>query len=695
MKISRALSVFTHLIALVGFLSIFMSGGVGLPTVAVFVLALTASFVSELYGKDYFVGGRVSTVLAILLVAYSAAAILLFRLEPFRVVLDFLIFTQVLKLLGKKRMRDVVQIYVLSFFQFLAGAIITISFSFAVAFVLYIAAAIWALMIYEMRKASLDSGARGEGGDPGVVTPMFLSTTFLLSFGIFLLAALIFVTVPRMRGNYLRTDFLRSGDLRSGFSDEVRLGRVGQIKLDSSPVMMVRILNRSVSNLPVPLYWRGIALDEFDGVSWKATGGGRYGGPETAPQARAPGAKGRQGHLAQEVITESLDTDILFAANFPVSYGSVPGGRVAQVNDSYMLPGRISGRIKYLAYSDVYTPPADDLREAGGDYSGIEFERYLQLPPLTPEVSELAHEITAFDANAYGKALAIKRYLLMNYGYTRTLEGGKGEYPLEEFLFDIKEGHCEYFSTAMVVLLREAGIPARVVNGFVGGEWNEHGQFFLVRESDAHSWAEAYFPEYGWVTFDATPEGGVDILASGSFISSYVDYLRYRWNRYVIDFSQRDQIRLFNDIRDRWKWRQGKLTGPSGLFSRPDGTVVALIVLSGIAVWILVTRTGLRALFRRGKGGAPERATVIYGNALKVLSRRGFSRPDYMTPREFSLYLKNSSFPGAGIMDELTDKYLYIRFGGDGDAHEITALESLYRKLKSLKFKGQAPRMTP
>ncbi len=229
MKISRALSVFTHLIALVGFLSIFMSGGVGLPTAAVFVLALTASFVSELYGKDYFVGGRVSTALAILLVAYSAAAILLFRFEPFRVVLDFLIFTQVLKLLGKKRMRDVVQIYVLSFFQFLAGAIITISFSFAIAFVLYIAAAIWALMIYEMRKASLDSGARGGDGDPGVVTPMFLSTTFLLSFGIFLLAALIFVTVPRMRGNYLRTDFLRSGDLRSGFSDEVRLGRVGQI----------------------------------------------------------------------------------------------------------------------------------------------------------------------------------------------------------------------------------------------------------------------------------------------------------------------------------------------------------------------------------------------------------------------------------------------------------------------------------
>ena len=177
MKISRALSVFTHLMALVGFLAVFMSGGVGVPSAVVFFIALAASFVSELYGKNYYVGDRISTILAVLLVVYSAAGIMVFRFEPFRVILDFLIFTQVLKLLGRKRMRDVVQIFLLSFFQFLAGAIITVSFSFAVAFVLYIAAAIWALMAYEMRKGSLESGASGKDGDPGVVTPMFLSTT--------------------------------------------------------------------------------------------------------------------------------------------------------------------------------------------------------------------------------------------------------------------------------------------------------------------------------------------------------------------------------------------------------------------------------------------------------------------------------------------------------------------------------------
>ena len=407
MKISRALSVFTHLMALVGFLSVFISGGVGVPSAVVFFIALAASFVSELYGKNYYVGDRVGAGLAVLLVAYSGAGIIVFRFEPFRVILDFLIFTQVLKLLGKKRMRDVVQIFLLSFFQFLAGAIITVSFSFAIAFVLYIAAAIWALMAYEMRKGSLDSGASGRDCDPGVVTPMFLSTTFLLSFCIFLLAALIFVTVSRMRGNYLRTDFMRSGELRSGFSDEVKLGKVGEIKLDSSPVMMVRILNRAVDTLPAPLYWRGIALEEFDGSWWRATGGGRYGGPEPAPYKRTPEGRGREGHLAQEVITESLDTDVLFAANFPVSYSSVPGGRVAQVTDSFIPPGGLWGRIKYVASSNFYPPQADDLRAAGDDYSEIDPERYLQLPPLAPEVSELALEITSSDRNAYDKALAL------------------------------------------------------------------------------------------------------------------------------------------------------------------------------------------------------------------------------------------------------------------------------------------------
>ncbi len=146
--------------------------------------------------------------------------------------------------------------------------------------------------------------------------------------------------------------------------------------------------------------------------------------------------------------------------------------------------------------------------------------------------------------------------------YTITLKKGTSEFPLEDFLFYGREGHCEYFATAMAVLLRAAGIPTRVVNGFIGGDWNEFGEFFLIRQSDAHSWVEVFFPTYGWVIFDPTPPsiGAAAPRGRESFFFSYLDYLRYRWNRYVVDFNQIDQIRLINKVRGGWDWNRGRLT---------------------------------------------------------------------------------------------------------------------------------------
>lgn len=689
MRISRALSVFTHLIALTGFLSVFISGGASAPAAAVFCLALLISFAGDLYNKPYHLSDRVSALLAVLLVGYCASGIFIFGFETFRVILDFLIYTQVLKLLGKKRMRDIVQIYLLSFFQFLAGTITTISFSFAAAFIIYIAVAIGALMVFEMRKGSLDSGGRGES-DPGVVTPLFLSTTLLVGLCIFLLAALIFVTVPRLKGSYLRADFLRTSELRSGFSDEVMLGRVGEIKLDSSPVMMVRVLDRDVRTLREPVYWRGIALDEFDGRTWRATEGGygllREDADDVIKVGPAP-----DDTFAQEIITESLDTDVLFAADAPASFRSVPGGRIAEINDSYILPGRIAGRMKYYAYSDVSRPSAEELRSAPADYSDIDAARFLTLPPLGPEVRKLAADITSYDATVYDKTLSVKRYLLSNYAYTRTLKEGSGEYPLEEFLFGGREGHCEYFSTAMVVLLREAGIPARVVNGFIGGEWNPHGKFFLIRESDAHSWVEVYFPGRGWVTFDPTPESGdPGGVSAFSFVASYVDYLRFRWNRYVIDFSRRDQARLLSEVRDSWSWQAKKLTGPSGAPPRPDAGTLAALVAAVLVLWVFITKPGIRLLIPGRSSPPSSRASEVYKKALAHLSKKGFPRPGHMTPREFSRHLKRSSYPGWRTMDELTDKYMRLRFGDvrgplDTDEEDLRLLGRLYRDLKAQK----------
>ena len=284
--------------------------------------------------------------------------------EPFKGILEFLILVQVLKLLGRKNMRDIMQIYALSFFQFIAGTIITVNFSYAAAFVIYIAVAVCAVIVFEMRRGALESGGPGSD-EPELVTPPFLGTSIVLGICILLTAALIFISVPRLGGSYFSSGFLRTGELRSGFSDEVRLGRVGEIKLDGSPVMTVRVLNRDISDVPYPVYWRGVALDEFDGESWRAGSAGyRIYKPGPAGRVIVGGrpAGGVKDIIEQEIITEPLDTDVLFSANLPVGFGSVPGGRVAALNDSYSLHDRVSYRIKYYAVSDIGVPSPGELR---------------------------------------------------------------------------------------------------------------------------------------------------------------------------------------------------------------------------------------------------------------------------------------------------------------------------------------------
>lgn len=686
MRVSSALTIFTHLLALAGFLSISLTGSVGLPLAVIFSAALVLSFCNERFGKDYYLGHGLSNALALLLVVYIGFSVFFLGRELFRGIIEFLILLQALKLLCRKRMRDVMQIYALSFFQFIAGTVITVNFTFSAAFVVYMAVAVCAVIVFEMRRSALESDAPA-ADDPRLVTPPFLGTAFLLSVCILLTSVLIFVSVPRLRGSYFSSGLLSAGELRSGFSDEVRLGRVGEIKLDGSPVMMVRVLGRDISDVPYPLYWRGVALDEFDGVSWRS---GDLSGKTYRPDSEgelvvgSPAADPKD-MLGQEIITEPIDTDVLFSANVPVTFSSVPGGRVSALNDSYSLTDRMSYRIKYRALSNIHTPSPRELR-SDRSTDDEDMEAYLQLPRLSDRVRDLALNITSIEDNRYDKALSVKRYLLTNYSYTRTLERGATEYPIEEFLFDRKEGHCEYFATAMVVLLREAGVPSRIVNGFVGGTPNGHGNFYLVRESDAHSWVEVYFPGHGWVSFDPTPEGR-DTPQDGflAAAASYIDYLRFRWNRYVIDFSERDQMRLLAEAGDKWRFKGKTLLRGQDVRSLLDKRAATAAVVVLLFIWFASSRPDIGSLLRLCKKSRGREASALYSEALRFLSRKGFPKPDSMTAGEYSDSLVRSSFPGAAAMKTLTGKYLALRFGGSGEDEELKALRRLLLELKRAK----------
>jgi hypothetical protein len=268
--------------------------------------------------------------------------------------------------------------------------------------------------------------------------------------------------------------------------------------------------------------------------------------------------------------------------------------------------------------------------------------------------------------------------------YTLTLEKGTGEFLLEDFLFENKAGHCEYFATAMVVLLREVGIPARIVNGFLGGEWNEHGKFFLVRESNAHSWVEVFFPKHGWVLFDPTPAGDEGFLTRSrfSFITSYIDYLKYRWSRYVVDFNQKDQIRLLSSIQNRWRWQKSKVQNKVDFKLGSNKKWVLAILLVALTTWIMLSKPEVKSLFSYRRRKPDEKATTLYRKALLLLSKKNFRKAGFATPREFARDVVSRGGREFQTFQEFTEKYLDLRFGGGDIDTELKELEKLLARLK-------------
>ncbi|MGB7292312.1 MAG: DUF3488 and transglutaminase-like domain-containing protein [Thermodesulfobacteriota bacterium] len=681
MNLSQAQVLFTHLIALLGFFSIWITGAVNDLSAIVFVAALTFSFINSKSPRQYYINESLSTFLAISLVVYVLMSFFLLGVEVFKAILIFLIYTQIIKLLARKTIRDIVQIYILSFFQFLAGSVVAINFGYGVAFVAYVAVSLSAMVILNITKESHDTSSKE---DPNFVTGKFLSTTALIGICVLVFTAMIFISVPRIRTGFFMSNFMRPESLRTGFSDEVKLGQVGQIKYDTSPVMRVMILNKEIKRVPRPIYWRGIALDQFDGTHWRASNR-NYRTIRKKIDGETMVKHSGNKLLAQEILTEPIDTDILFSANVPVGFQGLEGSMITEINDSYILPNKTSYKLKYLAYSDLQVPEAYDLRTDQGEYPAEIMNSYLQLPILNKKIQDLAKQLTMDKTNPYDRAISIKNYLQNNLKYTRTLEKGTSEFPLDDFLFENKAGHCEYFATSMTVMLRALGIPSRVVNGFIDGQWNALGDFFLIRESDAHSWVEVYFPTNGWVSFDPTPESADPDAEMGAFyfFSSYLDYLKFRWSRYVIDYDQKDQNQFFSHLRSKWVWQKRKLQTKS--FSEllvGKRWLIALGILTFTALLFLKTPVFTR-LPKLRESDTEKRASSIYKKALYMLSKKGFKKHDYMTPREFAKAVSLDDNSASNTFRALTEEYLELRFGKSNVDEKIKNLERLLLILRN------------
>jgi hypothetical protein len=343
------------------------------------------------------------------------------------------------------------------------------------------------------------------------------------------------------------------------------------------------------------------------------------------------------------------------------------------------------GQIRYDGVSVLPQPRPVRARTAGSVYPQEVLDTYLQLPPaLDQRIPELARKIAASSDNPFDKAVAMESYLRDNFTYTLNLRSKPGDDPLAHFLFETRAGHCEYFASAMAIMLRTLGIPSREVNGFLPGEYNDVAGDYIVRASDAHSWVEAYFPGSGWVTFDPTPPGAGDATGLFSRLALYVDWFQLNWNEWVINYDFSHQIQLAKSVRQnstdwaglaRRKFERMKRRGMNGLTAWqavhprlsivfPIALVFALVVLR--FDWI---RAALRwlALFWQVRRAPTERnnpqlASRLYAELLRLLEKRGLARPITQTPLEFAT--SSGLRPDlAGPVREFTELYAQARFG--------------------------------
>jgi hypothetical protein len=293
--------------------------------------------------------------------------------------------------------------------------------------------------------------------------------------------------------------------------------------------------------------------------------------------------------------------------------------------------------------------------------------RYLALPALPARVHELARALLARESSNYDKAQAVNRHLTQ-YAYTlQAPVPSEGRDAVDHFLFDAKQGSCEAFASAMTVLLRAAGVPARLVTGYTAGSYNIFTGYYEVRNSDAHAWVEVYTPGAGWIEFEPTP--GFPAPESVATASAG------RWL-----------------ARDALRWTSGAMAGAwaaatafaTAMFARmPDGKTLA---------WILTALMLSLVLVRRRTARPEDAVTGAYTKMLAVLRGRGMARAASSTPREFLATVPEPARPHA---EDVTDAFERVRYGGlqPSAADGARAREAAGRVRAAIgPMKGRTPR---
>jgi transglutaminase-like putative cysteine protease len=641
----------------------------------------------------------------------------------------------VVRLFSARTQRDYLFLALVAFANILAAAILTVDTVFLAFFFLFLLLGVSTFISLEIRRGADGAASQKlEAGTPGArrLNRSLGFTAASVAVLALVLGGALFFTIPRFTAGYL-SGFNLQPTLISGFSDDVELGRIGEIK--KSPAVVMRVRVHGTPTRGADIHWRGIALTTFDGRRWYTEhqepivstpdNQGWYPAGEVPPrmtvdQIRTYRERARNylfpmsRELSYAVLLEPMASDAIFVAGprtrlrGSFSHGVDRAGR--PMRGSYLSVDRTGSvvnpfhnytRLLYEGQTSYRDFPPETLRKAPqeipAEYRGL----YLQLPSLDPRVAQLAQSVTARAATQYDRAMAIENYLQTQFGYTLEQPNPSPADPLAHFLFTRKKGHCEYFATAMTVMLRTQGIPARYVTGFLPGEFNSVGNDYIVRASDAHSWVEVYFPDFGWITFDPTPPAAGAPETLFGRIAMYWDWMELTWNDWVINFDFIHQAAMAQNFQrasrewsdrarvklHRWQHRSVELMRAaqarlsSAAYFVPIGIAVllaiALALRGGAIRRYLAMRWGLHLSAK--EKWTPQLATLHYQEMLRLLARRGWQKNPGQTPLEFALSLAAPEL--AAPVAELTGLYQDARFGArPADSHAFGDLLTRIRE---------------
>jgi hypothetical protein len=388
--------------------------------------------------------------------------------------------------------------------------------------------------------------------------------------------------------------------------------------------------------------------------------------------------------IDQIIMIEPLGTDILFCLRPPLEIrGNFPHLLVDQ-GEGIHLPTPPQGRY-YYEVSSALPSHEKEYQGSTGRPDGV----YLQLPEKNgKEISVLTHQIIKQAISPTEKVYLVIFYLQHNYTYSLKPKRDERFLPLEDFLLHSREGYCEHFATAAALLLRAAGVPTRLVSGFLQGEWNSLGRYFMVRQRDAHTWIEAYLPDKGWASFDPTPVATAQ--APPPLVSSlyrYYDFLKLKWNRYIVQYSRRDQIRFLLAFRQKVMdlrflsqaspfrgAREKTLQSPAYLLAAL--AVIALIVLIG---WGFKKRRGVLT----GHRSRSPSEIYFYLKTLKILEKKKIIKRASETPAEFANRVIQGEDNRARCLQRITSLYYRVRFGlAPLTQYEVGEVQEIIRNLK-------------